>query len=78
MQIMFSMYRQYQPNITGIEVYVEFKEIVDAKADYDDVPYSYAMSPHHNEVVPSSNSVSEPYYILLIFLFNDTYLLAFS
>ena len=75
---MVLMYWQYQPKITGIELYVEFEEVAAAEADYEAAPYSYAMSQHHDEAIPSSNPVSEPCYILLIFLFNDTYLLASS
>ena len=76
-QVMFLMYEQYWPKITGIELYVEF-EVAVAEADYEAAPYSYAMSQHHDEAIPSSNPISEQCYSLLIFLFNDPYLLTSS
>ena len=76
MQVMFLICWQYQPNITGIELCVEFEEVAATKANYEDVPYSYAMSQHHDVAVHSSNLMSEPCYILLIFLFSNPCLLA--
>ena len=75
---MFSMYCQYQANITGIELYIEFEEVAAAEVEYEAAPYLYGVTQHHEEVVLRSNPMSKPCYILLIFLFNDFCLLASS